>query len=562
MRKSQKHAAQFIIDNKKCALHLGVGFGKTLATIHALKEISKGKELNILVLSTVLVIYNTWPNELKKWGSDFDVILLDDKPKKRIEQLYKPMKGTTITLCNVDKLSWLIQFLDRVDKWPYDIVVLDESSLFKKQSSKRFKALKPKLLKTDRVIELSATPMQKPLDIWSQMYFLDKGERLGKAISHYQRDYLYEVSRRTARNQWSDWKITKENEVKVFKKLSDICFSLQPEDVDYPDKNLHTIEMELCEDGAKIYKQFEKEYVAHIQESESTIVVKSAAILTGKLRHVCNGAVYDEDGCLHNIHKQKAEKVAELIATEGNFLLAYHFKSDWEQIKDTIKINNMMHIKDEGAIDKWNKGHIKLLCAQVQSASHGLNLQFGGSNIIWFGVPYSLEYYEQLNGRLHRPGQRDSVNIYHILMTHKGRSIEHDILDVLASKKKLSVSFEEYITMKTLQNIREDKLVDKFHSSLDKWQSICLEGQKQAKAGSFKPGSAEAELFLQQSCEINEKMEGLKEELLGFIIKSKKTQEEAHILIERCLPNQDYDKEQDILFECNKKLKEVENGDL
>jgi SNF2 family DNA or RNA helicase len=467
MRKSQQHAAQFILNNKKCALHLPVGFGKTRATIHALDNLTKQKDRSILIVAPKLVTYHTWPEELKKCGEflkEVDVIIIDDTKKKREKQL-SMMKGSALTLCNVEKLSWLIGYWSLKGKWPYDIIVLDESSLFKNGSSERFKALKCVLPYTDRIIELTGTPMPRdPMDLWSQIYILDNGKRLGKYKTHYQQNFLQPDLRtysaqilHRSRGIVRKWEFAKKGQ--VLNTISDICFSLKPEDVDYPDVNIKTIELNLDQASLDAYKKLSRDYILQVKESNSDpieVIIKTQAILNGKLRHVCNGALYDTEQNIIRLHDQKADSVKEIIQTEGNFLLAYHFKSDWDQIKDKIKIAR--HIKEDGAIDEWNEGNIKLLCAQVQSASHGLNLQSGGNNIIWFGVNYDLERYEQFNGRLCRPGQSRPVNIYHIIMKYPSGSIEQDIMGLLEIRKTEQISVIDYITKKTLERLNNGNL--------------------------------------------------------------------------------------------------------
>lgn len=469
MRTSQQHAAQFILDNKKCALHLSVGFGKTRATIHALENLIKQKDYCILIVAPHLVTYHTWPEELKKWGLEIHTTLLHDKNiKKRKQQLSDvPSSGSNITLCNVEKLPWLIGHFSSIGRWPYDIIVLDESSKFKNGSSVRFKALKCVLPYTDRIIELTGTPMPRDaMDLWSQIYILDNGKRLCRYKTHYQRKFLQPDLRtysaqmlQRSRGIVRKWEFAKGKKDKVLNTISDICFSLKPEDVDYPDVNMKTIALDLNQTSLDAYKKLSRDYILQVKESNRDpveIIIKTQGILNGKLRHVCNGALYDAEQNIIRLHEQKADRVKEIVDTEGNFLLAYHFKSDWDQIKNKIK--DARHIKEEGAMEEWNQGRIKLLCAQVQSASHGLNLQTGGSNIIWFGVSYDLEGYEQFNGRLCRPGQKNPVNIHHIIMKYPSGSIEQDIMELLEIKKTRQTSVTNYITKKTLERLNNGDL--------------------------------------------------------------------------------------------------------
>ena len=467
MRKSQQHAAQFILDNKKCALHLAVGFGKTRATIHALENLIKQKDRSILIVAPHLVIYHTWPYELKKWGLKINTILMAQTREKRKKQLSDPIDGSSITLCNVEKLTWLIAYWSQRGEWPYNTIVLDESSLFKNGSSERFKALKCVIPYTDRIIELTGTPMPKDaMDLWSQIYILDNGARLGKYKTHYQRNFLQPDLRtysakmlQRSRGIVRKWEFAKGKKDRVLNTISDICFSLKPEDVDYPDVNMKTISLDLNKTSLDAYKKLSSDYILQVKESNQDpmeVIIKTQGVLNGKLRHVCNGALYDTEQNIIHLHEQKSDRVKEIIGTEGNFLLAYHFKSDWDQIKNKIKFAR--HIKEDGAIDEWNRGGIKLLCAQVQSASHGLNLQTGGSNIIWFGVNYDLERYEQFNGRLCRPGQRDPVNIYHIIMKYPAGSIEQDIIELLEIRKTEQISVTDYITKRTLERLENGNL--------------------------------------------------------------------------------------------------------
>lgn len=424
----QEKAKNFILDNPKCGLFLDMGLGKTVTSLTAIDLlINDSFEIGrVLVIAPKRVAEDTWTEEYKKWDhlKNLTISPVLGNPKKRSEALEKEADIYIITRDNV---TWLVDSL-KDKEFPFDTLIIDELSSFKNHASQRFKKLKTITPYFKRVIGLTGTPAPNSyMDLWSQIYLLDRGERLGKNITAYRKTYFNAYNR----GMFTEYKLRDGAKEEIDSKLSDICISMKAKDYlpELKEPVLVDRYAKLNDKEYKQYKQLEKEALLEFQDEQ--IVALSAGAVTNKLLQLSNGAVYNEKGEYKVIHDRKLDLLDELVeeAQDENILVFYSFKSDLDRIQkrypDSIKIT------DKDAIKNWNENKIKMLLAHPASAGHGLNLQAGGSIIVWFGLPWSLELYQQANARLQRQGQKDLVRIYRLLTD---KTIDNKVKDVLSGK--------------------------------------------------------------------------------------------------------------------------------
>jgi SNF2 family DNA or RNA helicase len=427
----QEYARQWIIEKVKSALMLEMGLGKSVITLTAINdllydyfEISK-----VLVIAPLRVAESTWEEELEKWDH-LEYIRLSKvlgTEKERIAALNKPAE---IYIINRENTQWLVDYFEKKN-WPFEMLVLDELSSFKSPRAKRFKALKKTRPLLKRIVGLTGTPAPNGLmDLWSQIYLLDGGDRLGKTITGYRERYFLPDKRN--QHVIFSYKLKEGAEDAIYEKLSDICISMKSEDyLKMPDLMMNVISVHLKDEELQKYKKLEKELLLPLKDTD--IVANNAAVLTGKLLQMANGAVYDEVGSTQEIHKEKLKSLEDTIeAANGKpVLVFYSYKHDLERIQKSIK--NTRVLKEHQDIKDWNKGEIPVMLAHPASAGHGLNLQAGGSTIVWFGLPWSLELYNQANARLYRQGQKENVIIHHLVA--KG-TVDEDVMKALKNKEK------------------------------------------------------------------------------------------------------------------------------
>lgn len=427
----QEYARQWIIEKEKSALMLEMGLGKSVITLTAINdllydyfEISK-----VLVIAPLRVAESTWEEEIEKWDH-LEYIRLSKvlgTEKERIGALNKPAE---IYVINRENTQWLVDYFEKKN-WPFEMLVLDELSSFKSPRAKRFKALKKTRPLLKRIVGLTGTPAPNGLmDLWSQIYLLDGGERLGKTITGYRERYFLPDKRN--QHVVFSYKLKEGAEEAIYEKLSDICISMKSEDyLKMPDLMMNVISVHLKDEELQKYKKLEKELLLSLKDTD--IVASNEAVLTGKLLQMANGAVYDEVGSTQEIHKEKLKVLEDTIeAANGKpVLVFYSYKHDLERIQKSIK--NTRVLKEHQDIKDWNKGEIPVMLAHPASAGHGLNLQAGGSTIIWFGLPWSLELYSQANARLYRQGQKENVIIHHLVA--KG-TVDEDVMKALKNKEK------------------------------------------------------------------------------------------------------------------------------
>ena len=416
----QRYCLEQILSKPKIALMLDMGLGKTAITLSALKELRcyRWQIMHTLIIAPKKVAEATWQAEVSKWRNfnGLRVSTVLGTQKQRIEALHN---YADIWIINRDNVAWLVEYYKQ--NWPFDCVVIDESSSFKNHRAVRFKALKAVLPKINRLIELTGTPAPHGLeDLWAQVYLLDKGARLGRTISVY-RDLYFIPDKRNAAQIWS-YKPREGAESAIYDSISDICISMKAADyLDVPDVITEDIPVVLDQKARAAYTQLESVALLAIAPDE-VITAGSAAVLTGKLLQLCNGAVYDESGAWHEIHKCKIDAFLETIEQLNgqHVLVLYNFKHDLDRLQAALRANfpalRVKAYKDKADQDAWNDGQIDVLLAHPASCGYGLNLQDGGHHIIWFGLTYSLEQYLQANSRLHRQGQTEPVIIHHLVV--------------------------------------------------------------------------------------------------------------------------------------------------
>ncbi len=387
----------------------------------------------VLVIAPKRVAENTWGDEVLKWDhlKGFKVSVIAGTQKQRVAALHTPADIYTL---GRDNVVWLIEYLqENKIKWPFDALVIDELSSFKNTKSKRFKALKKITPLIKRVIGLTGTPTPNSLiELWPQMYLLDRGERLGKTASAYKDRYFYPVSGQGYVTY--KWDLKEGAERAIHKAISDICVSMKAEDhLKMPERIDNFIEIRLPEDVFKKYREFEKEQVIDLNGED--ITAGTAAVVAGKLLQMANGNLYDEDKKVYHLHDCKLEALREIIDTsqEQPLLVFYNFKHDYEALKEEFKSLNPRSLETKEDFKDWNEGRIGLVLAHPASIGHGLNIQAGGHIIVWYGLTWSLELYLQANARLYRQGQQESVIVHHLVAKD---TIDEQVIRALKNKDK------------------------------------------------------------------------------------------------------------------------------
>lgn len=431
----QRYCIDRIIGSAAVGLFLDMGLGKTVITLTALKDLRRNRwEVSKpLIIAPKKVAEATWTTEAKKWEhlKDMRIVPVMGSAKQRIQALATPADAYVI---NRENTQWLVEHLR--NSWSFDMVVLDESSSFKNSSSKRFKALKLVRSKIKRLVELTGTPASNGLeDLWAQIYLLDGGVRLGKTLGAYRDRYFVPDKR----NRTTIFSYTpKEGSFEIIKQaVSDICVSMKSSDyMSLPDVIHDDIPVVLNPAARKAYEQLETDFL--LQVDADTITAGSAGVLTGKLLQLCNGAIYSEEHKAVKIHDCKIEAFMELIERLNgqHALVFYNFKHDCDRLVEALsktKLRVRVYSKAQDATD-WNDGKIDALLAHPASCGYGLNLQYGGYHVVWFGLTWSLEQYEQANKRLHRQGQKHPV-IIHNLVVQKG--MDETVIGALKSKSDM-----------------------------------------------------------------------------------------------------------------------------
>lgn len=426
----QEVSKDHILKHKYCGLFLEMGLGKTVATLSAIVDLlDSGEIAKVLVIAPLRVADMVWTAERDKW--DHLRHLTISKCIGNEKQRKKGLAAKAhIYIINRENVVWLMGQLK--GSFPFDLLVIDELSSFKSPSSARFKALKVILPLIDRIVGLTGTPMPNSLrDLWSQLYLLDKGERLGKSMTAYTDTYfnpgqgkghvVYNYTLKGRRKKDKQDPIlqllgTDIYEKEIYSKISDICISMKSEDyLDLPERIDRIVNVPFSDTLWKQYRQFERECVMEIDDDVITAV--NAAVLANKLIQFCNGAVYSEDKKTYKeLHSAKLDALEEIIDTAtGSVLVAYWFQHDLARIKKRFPKARVL--KSNKDFEDWNEGLIAIGILHPASGGHGLNLQTGGNTVVWFSMIWSLELYQQLNKRLHRQGQLNAVIIHHLLVS-------------------------------------------------------------------------------------------------------------------------------------------------
>lgn len=443
--KYQKMAIQKVIDTPRVGLFLDMGLGKTVITLTAIDQLMYWNfEIEkVLVIAPLRVAEDTWSRECQKWEhlKHIKIVKVLGKESQREKAICK--KGD-IYIINRENIVWLVQYLKQIGKkWFFDMTVIDELSSFKSPKSQRFKALKKYIMLSKRVVGLTGTPAPNGfMDLWSQLYLIDGGERLGKTLTYYREKYFM-PNQRNATTIFN-YTVKKGAENAIKQQISDICMSMQANDwLDLPQRMdlLQTVQFSELE--RKRYEKFEKD--SYLQFLNEEITANSAAALTNKLLQYCNGAVYTQDGGRVEVNRKKLERLEEIVDTANGqpILCFYNFRFDCDSI--IKKFPFAVKLEGENDIKNWNDGNIPLLLVHPKSAGHGLNLQQGGNIIVWFGLNWSLELYQQANARLHRQGQQKTVIIHHLIVEN---SIEQRVFQSLQKKENVQEGLLQALKVK------------------------------------------------------------------------------------------------------------------
>ncbi|MCI9523570.1 MAG: DEAD/DEAH box helicase [Erysipelotrichaceae bacterium] len=428
----QEAAIDWIVEKTHCGLFLPMGMGKTVTTLSAIYELMYDafEVSKVLVIAPIRVAQSTWPDEIIKWEhtKSLTYALILGNKQKRIQAL---QENVDIYMINRENVPWLVEYWQ--DDWPYDMIVIDELSSFKSPQSKRFKALRKVMPLVERFVGLTGTPTPKGLpDLWSQVYLMDQGKRLGKTLTVFRQRYLT-PGRRNGHVVY-EWELQPDAKQRITTAISDICMSLKMEDwLKLPECSYIERRIKLAKETMGKYKQFERQKILEL--GEDVITGANAGVICGKLLQFTSGAVYGETHEVSFIHDAKLDALEDLMESANGepVMVFYYFKHDSERIRKRFSERyNIASIEDSTDIKAWNEGKIDMLLVHPASAGHGLNLQHGGSIIVWFTLPnWNLELYQQANARLHRQGQKNAVRIYHIIVD---KTIDEDVIRSLQEK--------------------------------------------------------------------------------------------------------------------------------
>lgn len=434
----QKYAIEYIESHEVAALLLDMGLGKTVITLTALDALVRDsfEVSRVLIVAPLRVARDTWPTEIKKWehlsGLTFSVVI-----GKEAERRAALQRRVSIYIVNRENVDWLIEksgcFFD------YDMVVIDELSSFKSHQTKRFKALMKVRPTVKRIVGLTGTPSSNGLmDLWAEFKLLDMGKRLGRFIGQYRETYF--VPDKRSQNMVFSYKPRSGAEEEIYRQIADITISMKAQDfLVMPERIASEVVVSLSDKERDRYERMKAEMVVELGGKEIDAV--SAAALSNKLLQLANGAVYDEDGQAIKLHARKLEALEDIIeAANGKpLLVAYWYKHDRERIMARFDAREIRTSED---ITDWNGGRIPMALIHPASAGHGLNLQAGGSTLVWFGLTWSLELYQQTCARLWRQGQKNTVVIQHIIA--KG-TIDERVMSALAQKDKTQSALIEAV---------------------------------------------------------------------------------------------------------------------
>jgi SNF2 family DNA or RNA helicase len=426
----QTYATNFILEHPVAAVLLEMGLGKSVITLTAIYELmlNRFEVQKVLVIAPLRVARDTWPAEIEKWehltGLTYSVAIGTEA--ERLAALRRPAH---LYLINRENVDWLIT--KSGIPFDFDMVVIDELSSFKSHAAKRFKSLLKVRPTVKRMVGLTGTPSSNGLmDLWAEFRILDMGQRLGRYITHYRNNFF--VPDKRNQQMIFSYKPRAGAEDAIYRLISDITISMKSADfLKMPECIINEVPVALSEKEWSVYQTLKEDMVVDLKDEEVDAV--NAAVLSGKLLQMANGAVYNEEKDIIHIHDRKLDALEDLIegANGKPVLVAYWYNHDLQRIKERFSVRE---IKTSQDIKDWNNGDIPVAVIHPASAGHGLNIQFGGSTIIWFGLTWSLELYQQTNARLWRQGQKSTVVIHHIIAKD---TIDEDVMKALRKKEKI-----------------------------------------------------------------------------------------------------------------------------
>ena len=435
----QNYAKQKLIELPEVGLLLDMGLGKTVTTLTAIEELMYDRFLisRVLVIAPKRVAEDTWTTEAQKWDH-LKHLRISRVLGGRKERLAALDEDADIYVINRENVVWLVDLYRA--SWPFDMVVVDELSSFKSNQAKRFKALKQVRPLVERFVGLTGTPSPNGLlDLWPQMYLIDRGQRLGKTITGYRERY-FNPGKSNGYVVYS-YEPKPGAEEAIQKQISDICISMKAEDyLQMPELVVNDIPVRLSPQELGKYRELEREKLMEIDGDQVTAL--NAATVYNKLLQMANGSVYSDDGTVVEIHKRKLEALEEILDTANGqpVLVFYNFRHDYDSLSAAFKKYKPRTLKGQEDIQDWNSGRIPLLLAQPASMGHGLNLQAGGHIIVWYGLNWSLELYQQANARLYRQGQKQGVIIHRLVAAG---TVDEEVIRRLESKDVTQESLME-----------------------------------------------------------------------------------------------------------------------
>ena len=436
-KRHQIMAMRFLREHERCALFLDMGLGKTVCSLSVAKELLDDfKVEKILVIAPKRVAEDTWTRESEKWDHlrELRVVKVLGSSSNRRQALET---NADVYVINRENVQWLVDYYKGI--WPFDLVIIDELSSFKNPQAKRFKMLKRVIHQSRYVWGLTGTPASNGyMDLWSEIFLIDGGERLGKFIGSYRQHFFYAGAHRGYIVY--EYKLRDGAKKQIDQRLSDICLSMSKEDwLQLPGIIYNEVRVKMTSAERKVYDKFERDRVlpllgdklSSIEDMSSAVLGETAAVLSGKLLQMANGAVYDDNSGVFHLHDQKLDALNEIVeSAQGTALLVfYSYRHDLDRIK--ARFPYAVELKTSDDITRWNKGEIPMLLCHPASAGYGINLQEGSHIMVWFGLPWSLENYQQSIARLHRQGQEHPVIVHHIICEN---TLDDRVLAALQSK--------------------------------------------------------------------------------------------------------------------------------
>lgn len=413
----QQRAVEWIVDHPACALILEMGLGKTASTLAAITRlVEEGEVFSVLVVAPKRVAEHTWTEERDKWSPYLPMTIISGDQKERMRCVMTP---TPVHVISRDNVPWLVEQFGK--RWPYDMLVIDESSSFKNPQSKRFKALKKVRRHFSRVVLLTGTPSPNSLlELWPQAFLCDGGERLGRSFTAYKQTFF-----ESDYMGWK-WELRSGSEKDIHRRLSDIFMSMTAEDyLTLPERIDNVVSVHLSASERKSYEQMKRDMV--LPADGAMITAANAAVLCGKLLQLASGEIYDEDRNVICVHDQKIEALKEIVeAAQGRpVLVFYQFQHERDRI--IAEISGAQELD----VEAFKRGDQSVAIAHPASAGHGLNLQSGSNEMVWYSVPWSLELYQQACARLHRQGQTKTVVVHHLIAIN---TIDEDVMRAMRDK--------------------------------------------------------------------------------------------------------------------------------